>query len=617
MPLVPDATITESQRQAIGALCHDAGLTVNMSYSHSGSGAAISKIHRAFSTFYQYSRAFDGSGSYDFTALGEDSVSVLSMPTANLNQMINPGLDAGYPSIIGIDGPAAGHAVVVDGYGYQDQTLYHHLNMGWYGRDNAWYALPDVNSMPAFTVVDACIYNIFPCASGEIISGRVLNDLDIPVSGVLVTAMHNGILYAQDYTNERGIYALEHLPSQETYIVRAQKYGFNYAPKVIYVDISTSQGEPGMTGVTGNVWGVDFRPGESEPPIAVEPHDPYVVDANSLTIILEAADEGHLNPPGRLTYIIESLPTYGILHDPNYGSITACPHILLNDANCLVYRPCGYYRGPDSFTFKVNDGGTPPSGGDSNTATIQLEVADRQIGAADLPSSYPFHTSSHDCRMQLIYTAAEIGEPFAVGGLWMKFIDLPCSQLQDFTLRMQPTAMDEYPAEKEFVNSGWTTVYRNDETVTLTGWYCFDFETPYDCNEPNNILLDISFNNSSAGACDGTVYGCSDPNRVFVQVSDSLHGDPLLWTASMFAGELSQDIKPAIRLMRLNPDALAADFDANCRVDLADLLMFADRWLAVFPDSAYHRRYEIGHPVDATINMKDYTKLASEWLKQQ
>jgi hypothetical protein len=287
MPLVPDASITESQRQAIGALCHDAGLTVNMSYSHRGSGAAMRKIHQAFKTFFNYSCAFYGIGSFDFAPAGGDIIMPLSMPTANLNQMINPGLDAGYPSILGLDGPVAGHAVVVDGYRYQDQTLYHHLNMGWYGRDNTWYALPDVNSMPPFSVIDACIYNIFPCQPGEIISGRVLDDRYAPVKGALVTASHSGTQIAQDTTNERGIYALEHLPSNHTYIVSVQKSGLNYPPQFVYVAASTSQGEPPAAAVTGNVWGIDFRPGDPQPPIAMQPHDPLIVDANSLTIILE------------------------------------------------------------------------------------------------------------------------------------------------------------------------------------------------------------------------------------------------------------------------------------------------------------------------------------------
>ena len=56
---------------------------------------------------------------------------------------------------IAIRRPGGGHAVVADGYGYQHTTLYHHLNMGWNGFDDAWYNLPDVNATyRTYTVIN-------------------------------------------------------------------------------------------------------------------------------------------------------------------------------------------------------------------------------------------------------------------------------------------------------------------------------------------------------------------------------------------------------------------------------------------------------------------------------
>ena len=52
--------------------------------------------------------------------------------------MINPNLDAGYPVLLGFyasETTETGHAVVCDGYGYNNGTLYHHINMGWDGDD--------------------------------------------------------------------------------------------------------------------------------------------------------------------------------------------------------------------------------------------------------------------------------------------------------------------------------------------------------------------------------------------------------------------------------------------------------------------------------------------------
>jgi hypothetical protein len=76
--------------------------------------------------------------------------------------MITPNLDAEYPVILGILG-RTGHAVVVDGYGYDASTrvkaLYHHLNMGWGGHEDIWYNLPHAGN---YDTIPVCIYNIFP-----------------------------------------------------------------------------------------------------------------------------------------------------------------------------------------------------------------------------------------------------------------------------------------------------------------------------------------------------------------------------------------------------------------------------------------------------------------------
>ena len=93
-----------------------------------------------------------------------------------------------------------------------------------------------------------------------------------------------------------------------------------------------------------------------------------------VTITLPATDEGLPDPPGALTYIIESLPTSGVLSDPTADVIDSVPYTLIGGGNLVEYTPDDSYTGPDNFTFKANDGGTPPEGGDSNIATIAIDV---------------------------------------------------------------------------------------------------------------------------------------------------------------------------------------------------------------------------------------------------
>ncbi len=78
--------------------------------------------------------------------------------------------------------------------------------------------------------------------------------------------------------------------------------------------------------------------------------------------------------PGPLDYIINDLPAHGQLLDPQAGAINAAPYTLANNGDTVTYDPFGSYEGDDSFTYKVNDGGTPPDGGDSNTATVSIMV---------------------------------------------------------------------------------------------------------------------------------------------------------------------------------------------------------------------------------------------------
>ena len=133
MVLVPDAGVTATQRQAIGALCYDAGVTVHMQYSSGGSGAYLGDIKTALVNTFMYSNSRIGGN--EATNIG-----------AGLNAMLNPNLDAGIPCPIAIFRSGGGHAVVADGYGYNGSTLYHHINMGWSGAEDAWYNLPTIGA---------------------------------------------------------------------------------------------------------------------------------------------------------------------------------------------------------------------------------------------------------------------------------------------------------------------------------------------------------------------------------------------------------------------------------------------------------------------------------------
>ena len=243
-PLEDCNNLTETQRQAIGALCYDAGITIEMQYQSDGSGALMPDAKNAMVDLFQYGNV----------VLGYDSSRNIH---SVLTEMINPNLDAKAPVILAISDPFdpnGGHAVVCDGYGYESSTLYHHLNMGWNGTDDIWYNLPDINAVShEYTTVFGCLYNISTSGAGEIISGRVLDPDGRPVVNVKVSAEPGGRLPLEVFTDYRGIYALENLQSNTTYTIWPTAEGYVFSG----LSVETFSSDDNSTKV-GNRWGIDF-----------------------------------------------------------------------------------------------------------------------------------------------------------------------------------------------------------------------------------------------------------------------------------------------------------------------------------------------------------------------
>ena len=241
MPLRP-VFPTQIQCQAIGALTHDAGVSVNTNYTSSDSIADGLKMANALLAVFKYNNA-------KYAYIQKESI-----PSINLHAMVNPNLDAAYPVLFGIkgevEGEETGHGIVADGYGYDLGTMYHHLNMGWGSQYDAWYNLPPIL---VYDRIVLCVYNVFPSGTGEIVSGRVTADDGSGIAGVHVTL--SGGASRSATTNAKGIYAFAGIPSGTSYTVSVSKAGHTFTPS----SRSVTTGESvDSTTTTGNRWQIDF-----------------------------------------------------------------------------------------------------------------------------------------------------------------------------------------------------------------------------------------------------------------------------------------------------------------------------------------------------------------------
>jgi len=256
----PDEDTPELQRQAIGAICYDAGVSVNMNYTPTGSSANLSTVADQFVDNFDYNNAVYSSTTDGYTENG-------------LFQILNPNLDANLPVILSVDSSTTSgrHALICDGYGFDSETIYHHLNFGWTSHSDAWYDLPDIGTSYEYDIVDGCIYNVFIEGSGEAISGRITDTGNNPIEDVTVFAH---ILEGDTYlasTNAQGIYAFPGVPPNTTYYLTACKLGWKFDPRRTATQISEK-----WSPITGNIWGIDLTGTASEGSIQFE-RDAYML----------------------------------------------------------------------------------------------------------------------------------------------------------------------------------------------------------------------------------------------------------------------------------------------------------------------------------------------------
>mgnify|MGYP002858231704 CR=1 FL=1 len=139
------------------------------------------------------------------------------------------------------------------------------------------------------------------------------------------------------------------------------------------------------------------------------------------------------------------------------------------------------------------------------------------------------NTAAHDSRAQMIYTAAEIGNtPQLLTNLVMYKTVVGGQPMLGYTLRLKHTTLENFDG-RSWEEGGWTTVYTTSSYPAAST--AVTFIKPFAYDGVRNLMIDISFDNTSASTASLVRQVPATGNRVLHGSSNSAHGSPLTWTA--------------------------------------------------------------------------------------
>ena len=125
-------TSTTTQKQAVATLMYHCGVSVDMNYSPSSSGASTANVADALKTYFGYSE--------DVQHLSRSAYS-----DAEWIALLKNDLNQNFPVQYHGTGSGGGHSFVCDGY---NEDNYFHFNWGWGGYCDEYYLVDNLNPGP-------------------------------------------------------------------------------------------------------------------------------------------------------------------------------------------------------------------------------------------------------------------------------------------------------------------------------------------------------------------------------------------------------------------------------------------------------------------------------------
>jgi len=152
---------------------------------------------------------------------------------------------------------------------------------------------------------------------------------------------------------------------------------------------------------------------------------------------------------------------------------------------------------------------------DAGGAFEVLSTAPQASSGGGTVAGFPFNTYWHDMRMEAIYLASELTTTglypsSQITAIQLKVSQLPGRDLENVRIRMQHTTASVHSGS--YATSGYTDCYGPTllsltavpPVMTVDQWTTFTFTTPFVWNGTDNLLVDITHDNTayvSGGGC--------------------------------------------------------------------------------------------------------------------
>jgi hypothetical protein len=129
-----------------------------------------------------------------------------------------------------------------------------------------------------------------------------------------------------------------------------------------------------------------------------------------------------------------------------------------------------------------------------------------------------------DAKTDMLYLASELtpvwGSQLArVNGIGFNVLNASPQMMNGLTMKIQNTSLTSLTG---FTNTGWTSVYSNNYTISTTGWVFFSFP-PFIWDGTSNILIEVCFNNASINS-NSAVTATPKPGLTWHQYQDLSSG---------------------------------------------------------------------------------------------